>query len=237
MWLTILLQEDWVLSHSCCGPSTHPEKSSGWRSGIKHPVLWETGRTAFPLVRYFQERKIDEPNFFQLPSTKLLTCASWLTGTFYPDVCLIACSPSPKSHIYWRLHPTSSSYIYVYILHLWSSSLAPSERLSFRLQISVNPPKKLKLTALMLCVFFSVDGLMTSLSKEILVISYYYYYHYNFQWRDWDTGRPSELYLNPWNNMNPWIGKYNGNSLAQLGHCYGSGNRESEKGRGKNDMV
>lgn len=107
MWLTILLQEDWVLSHSSCRPSTHPEKSSGWRSGIKHPVLWETGRTAFPLVRYFQERKIDEPNFFQLPSTKLLTCALWLTGTFYPDVCLIACSPSPKSHIYWRLHPTS----------------------------------------------------------------------------------------------------------------------------------
>lgn len=109
-------------------------------------------------------------------------------------------------------------YTDVFILHLWSSSLAPSERLSFRLQISVNPPKKLKLTALMLCVFFSVDGLMTSLSKEILVISYYYYYHYNFQRRDWDTGRPSELYLNPWNNMNPWIGKYNGNSLAQLGH-------------------
>lgn len=53
---------------------------------------------------------------------------------FYTDACLIARTPSPKSHIYWPPPPLGSS----------SSDL--SKRLSPRLSSSVRPHMKLKLS-------------------------------------------------------------------------------------------
>ena len=32
---------DWIMSPSSCWPSASPERSSGWRSGVRHSVLWE----------------------------------------------------------------------------------------------------------------------------------------------------------------------------------------------------
>ena len=39
--LAIWFQRNEVTSHCSHRPSTHPERSSGWRWGIRHSVLWE----------------------------------------------------------------------------------------------------------------------------------------------------------------------------------------------------
>ena len=54
--LGICLYMDWFMSHSNYWPSTPPERSSGWRSGVRHSELWENWWTDLYIVRYFQEK-------------------------------------------------------------------------------------------------------------------------------------------------------------------------------------
>ena len=55
------------LHMSCfnCWPWTHPERSSGWRSGMKHSVLWENWQKR-SLDSYFQEAIILWAQFLHL---------------------------------------------------------------------------------------------------------------------------------------------------------------------------
>ena len=38
------LYKDYIMTTASCWPSTSPERSSGWRSEIRHSVLWEEPR-------------------------------------------------------------------------------------------------------------------------------------------------------------------------------------------------
>ena len=51
-----LFYKDDIISHSNCWHSTHPERCSGWRSGIRHSILWENLVEQTFIVRYFQEK-------------------------------------------------------------------------------------------------------------------------------------------------------------------------------------
>ena len=120
-----------------CWLSILPENSSGWRSGKRHPILWEE---KWP-NRSSDSWIISGVDFMSpvlvLPCIQKCTetfhgdvCLSWLTVTFTrladtvcKNMCLTACiSLLPKSHRYW---PSP--------LPLWSSFLELSEILSPRL--------------------------------------------------------------------------------------------------------
>ena len=65
-----------------------PERSSGWRSEMRHSVLWKkTGRRGLQIVRYFQETILWAQflHLFISRSTKILhcdVCSLWLAVTF-----------------------------------------------------------------------------------------------------------------------------------------------------------
>ena len=64
--LTICLYQDEVTSHCSHCPSTHCERSSGQRSGMRHSVLWEkVAEQAFRELDIFR-RRFYEPNFLHL---------------------------------------------------------------------------------------------------------------------------------------------------------------------------
>ena len=107
--LAICLYKDEVTSYCSHWPSTHPERSSGWRSGMEHSVVWEKlAEQAFRELDIFQ--KILGALFLTssriYKSTKITNrdiCSSWLAATFCQNVCLTTHIPlcPPKSHIYW----------------------------------------------------------------------------------------------------------------------------------------
>ena len=54
--LAIYLCKDQITSHYSCWPSTPPERSSGWSSGMRHSVLWKKNWQNGSSDRYFQEK-------------------------------------------------------------------------------------------------------------------------------------------------------------------------------------
>ena len=53
--LVSCLYKDYIMTTASCWPSTPPERSLGWRSEIRHSVLWnKTRRTGLQIVRCFQ---------------------------------------------------------------------------------------------------------------------------------------------------------------------------------------
>lgn len=98
---TIQFSKYQVMSYCPCWPRVVFERNSGQRTG--RSTLWfgKTVKTA-PLDRYILGKKIHEPRFLHLPihgkTLKALTeipvsCLSWLSVTFYWDVCLTECIP------------------------------------------------------------------------------------------------------------------------------------------------
>ena len=57
-WKLVLancLYKDYITTTTSCWPSTPPERSSGWKSEIRHSVLWEKPkRTSLQTARCFQ---------------------------------------------------------------------------------------------------------------------------------------------------------------------------------------
>lgn len=50
----IWLYKDWITSHCSCCPSTPPERSSMWRSEVRHSMLWENRKNRSSDI-YIQE--------------------------------------------------------------------------------------------------------------------------------------------------------------------------------------
>ena len=98
------------MSHCSCQPSTPPERSSGWRSRVRHTLLWETDSTGLQIVRYFQEKilwaqflhkllsrktlksltVISAPRDQQQASAKMYACTSFTKITYVLTFCSIS---------------------------------------------------------------------------------------------------------------------------------------------------
>ena len=126
--LAICLYMDWIMSHCSCWPSTPPERSSGWRSGVSMLCPGKTGRTGLQMVRYFQE--ILWAQFLhRLRSTNGDVCSLWLAVTFtrlaatFCKMCAwFACtSQLQQNHIYADFPPTT---LEGYFRALWNASQA-----------------------------------------------------------------------------------------------------------------
>ena len=131
----ICLYRDWIRSHCSCWPSTSPEKCSGWRSGVRHSLLWETGRTGFQIVRYFQEKILLAQFLHLLVPRKTLksfvvNLLLMTSSNLLQNVCLVA----------WAYPFANITYVYEHSpLPLWSCISELSELLPPRLQSSFFP--------------------------------------------------------------------------------------------------
>ena len=104
---TLAIQRS-LSSHCSNWPSTHSDWSSGWRSGMRRSVLWETSRTGLQIGinRYFQEEILRAQILHLLISRKDKVvhsekdkvvhsdiCCSWVAASLCQDACSTACTP------------------------------------------------------------------------------------------------------------------------------------------------
>ena len=79
-WKLVLascLYKDYITTTTRCWPSTPPERSSGWKSEIRHSVLWEKTQKDWPSdSQMFSGKGFYEPNFSPLLAPRE-TLMSW----------------------------------------------------------------------------------------------------------------------------------------------------------------
>ena len=120
--LAIHLYMGWIMSHCSCWHSGPPERSSGWRSGVRHSVLWENWQNRPLDSEVFSGEIFYEPGFFHLPrlrkALKLLAKISAPCDQQQPPTKMCAwlhILPLSKSHVCWPLPPPACP------LSLWKS--------------------------------------------------------------------------------------------------------------------
>lgn len=105
----IWLYKDWITSHCSCCPSTPPERSSMWRSEVRHSMLWENRKNRSSDI-YIQE--ILWAQFLRLLiSRKALKCFMVTSAPHdqqQPSAkCILDCMHLPlhQNHIFTDLSP------------------------------------------------------------------------------------------------------------------------------------